>query len=297
MGNVYDVAMLSRYLQHNDFESLISHSLDYFTGFVAPGASHMSAQKLEELPHIAHNAMFILCLVECYRDPALVATVHVELISSLSNGILAQQREDGSFKIYFDFRYSTDSGWEFYASEAILALVRAYEYTQESRFLSSAKKAYLFYMTMFRNDKVREDLFVFFWNWQAQAGKLLYDHEPDQSIADYLFELHQEIVKSSFYRLLREHPEDQATVKVACALEGLSDAYILAKQADNVTMTNEFKELITIAAHHLLSIQEKKDQIGKGGFGHGVGSWSRKQRLDITGHVQSSFIKILQGST
>jgi hypothetical protein len=315
MGNVYDLASLCHFLEkENGFQPVIETSIHHFSRWVERKkiGAILNSDALDEPSSIAHSAMLIMCLVEVYTAPPLLKDKsHEHLIKDLADGILAQQRtSDGSYKVYFSKRIESDKGLEFYASEAMLALMTAYEYTGEKKYLESVEKAFPFYMKYYWDGLVSPDLLIFFANWQSQSASKFLEKTNNTSLSEriieYVYQLHDRIImKDHFYKNVKEDPSSLATVQVACALEGLADAYnILIKHPhpdpdDWRHSTWEkrkryYRESIDIAVDFLLLIQKESavDQIAEGGFGHGL--FNKTQRLDVTGHVLSSFIKLCQ---
>jgi len=84
----------------------------------------LDSQMLREPSSIAHNAMFLLALLnnEHYPDESRKE----ELLRELAYGIVHQQQKTGRFKIYFEPGSIPNTGWELYSGEAELALIRIY---------------------------------------------------------------------------------------------------------------------------------------------------------------------------
>ena len=94
-----------------------------------------------------------------------------------------------------------------------------------------------------------------------------------------------------------------STVEVACALEGLTDAYLMLlsvlKDPKDINKEKlelkekDYKEAIIEAVKFLLKVQDSQiDPKAIGGFGHSLDL--KTQRLDVTGHVLCGFIKLIQ---
>jgi len=253
---------------------------------------------LYERSTIAHSAMLILCLVssQSKRDQ------WKPLILGLANGIIGQQCADGSFKIYFeDFRDC--SGALLYAGEAMLALMRAYEVLQDMTFLQSVEIAFRYYFQRFQKP-VDPESYVFYANWITQACALLFQHSSEvdlrKRIKQFLVGLHKTIlVQMNFYEIVEACPQKCSTVEVACALEGICDACsLISNDVDLLQLHNSFRHAIFVAVSFLLRVQKETVAVstysprGVGGFGHGL--HHATQRIDVTGHVSSGFMKVLK---
>jgi len=89
------------------------------------------------------------------------------------------------------------------------------------------------------------------------------------------------------------HPEAQACVDVACGLEGLADAYAIAVSSRN-RRTGDYRRCLLTALGFLTRAQRTTGCTNRerGGFG---GTFAiREQRVDVTGHVASGFIKSVE---
>jgi len=218
----------------------------------------------------------------------------MELVSVLSNGIVAQQRDDGSYKISFE--KEKDYGEELYAGEAMLALMHSYLFTKHRKYMESVEKAFYFYSQL----KVTEDVLPFFANWQCQASKLLFvcteDEQLSKSIQTFGMELQDRLINLHFFERIRKWPKNYATVEVACALEGLADTYFMLEKEDYFRRhyyTNAIRACVT----YLLNVQNKShsDPNARGGFGASL--LHHTQRVDVTGHASNAFIKVLQDTS
>jgi hypothetical protein len=287
---VWDVEVLSAFLGRDNLRDLIRRSLDHFgqrivgrDGFaiVVPGG---------EPPSIAHSAFLALALARSALPDK------IQRFTPLTEGILRQQREDGSFKIFFEA--VADSGEELYPAEAMLALLEAYRLNGDARHLESVERGFVHYKRdYYDRDLVAPDALVFFANWQSQAGRLLFEATTKTELQDFvrtfLFELHDRIIETGYYDRVARTPERQACVEVACALEGLADAYAVAMSCQD-GRTADYRSCIGTAIRFLVRAQRTDGCTARerGGFGGALGD--REQRIDVTGHVASGFIKSVE---
>jgi hypothetical protein len=295
IGAVWSLETLSNHLGDHSLQDTIDRSVEHFVKsliqFEKEGSKMMTLdpRKMQEHPSIAHNAMMILCLSEL-RD----RSEYLEIIECLADAILSQQRFDGSFEIYFGGSLP-DFGKEFYPGEAVLSLARAYDVTSHPRFYRSVASALSFYREAVK--RVTEDMIVFFANWQSQGMCALYNLTEDSKlkldIRDFVLELQDRVEASRFYESIKKHPRKSAVVKVACGCEALADAYSLLTESDSVLKARYARNLQTVV-QFLLDAQMKEqqglDSHGVGGFGHTMDIHT--QRIDVTGHVMNSFIKL-----
>ncbi len=291
IASVWDMEIVSEFLNRRDLESVIERSLEYYSRYLArrDGYLILDPKFLVEPPCIAHSAFMLLSFIHSRRPDRL------EKARLLAEGIVAQQRQDGSYKIFFG--PEPDDGLAFYPGEAMLALLEYYQLTHEGKYLESAERGFVYYRDLFyKASKVEPDLRVFFANWQSQYCRLLYEStrndEVKRSVADYVFELHDGIIERNFYNRVRKFPGQQSSVEVACALEGLNDAYAIAVQ-ENDSRRQTYRRALCISLDYLLAVQCVQQCANKerGGFGFSLSD--RTQRIDVTGHFVNGMIKSL----
>lgn len=292
IASVWDMELLSRFLDRSDLLPLVERSLRHYTGYLVArdGTLVLDPTRLGEPSGIAHSAFMMLALLESDvpgREPK---------IRALAEGILRQQREDGSYRIYFGD--ADDEGLEFYPGEAMLALMQAYSFTHEPRYLTSVERGFRYYREQFPANAVAPDLLVFYANWQSQYAARLHSQtqseELESAIRDYAFALHDQVLLTQFYDEIERHPMRQATVAVACALEGINDAYAIAVREGDTGHARAYAQAIRVALGWLLRAQriELCTSQERGGFGHSL--TVRTQRIDVTGHVAGGLIKTAQ---
>jgi hypothetical protein len=303
IASVWIVAVLSEFLHRRDLDPLIETSLQHYGRFLVErdGYRFLDLQatprhrpgartRLDEPPSIAHSAFMLLALLHA---PPPRNDRRLAWITGLAQGILRQQRPDGSYRVYFvDL---PDAGEELYAGEAMLALMETFRQFPDPRYRQSVERAFSYYDAQyFRRGRVEDDLLVFFANWQSQAGRLLFEATPSpalrQEVAAFLFGLHDRIIARGFYDAVARFPARQVSVEVACALEGLNDAYALARATSDRRATT-YHQCVCTGLDYLLRAQrlDRCTDRERGGFGMSLDE--RAQRIDVTGHAASAFLK------
>ena len=136
----------------------------------------------------------------------LVEASKVSVTTGLAEGILRQQRPNGSYQIYF--HDLPDQGEELYSGEAMLALVETYSQVPDPRFLHSSESGLSYYHTQyFQRGRVAEEQLIFFANWQSQTGRLLFECTPRRRRASRRWpDMFTGCMTASSARLLRERP-------------------------------------------------------------------------------------------
>ena len=291
---VWDVEVLGDFLGSRELRPLIRKSLAHYAGYLAErdGCMILDPDRLQEPSSIAHSAFMALALL-CAPPP-----LRIRQISALAEGILRQQRQDGSYKVYF--HDLPDVGEELYAGEAMLALMEAYRHSPEVRYLESVERGFSFYKGRYYvRHRVAEDSLVFFANWQSQACRRLFEcagkAELKRDVADYVYRMHDQIADQGFYESVERHADQRYSVEVACALEGLNDAYALAR-ASNDDRAERFRRFICTGLTYLVRLQCTEDGTARERGGFGMSSGERAQRIDVTGHAASALIKSIENA-
>jgi hypothetical protein len=287
---IWDIEVLSAFLGRDDLRPLIRRSLDYFRRLIVERDEYAIVAPRGKQSSIAHSAFLALALSRSeFPDK-------IQRLAPLIDGILRQQRKDGSYKIFFDAE--PDSGEELYPAEAMLSLLEAYRLTSDSRHLDSVERSFTHYKREYYDrGRVQPDIIVFFANWQSQAGRLLFEATAKPTVKDlvraFLFELHDRIIVSGFYDRVARQPEAQACVEVACGLEGLADAYAIAASSRD-RRTADYRRCAQTMLDFLLRAQRTTacTDRERGGFGGSL--VNREQRIDVTGHAASGFIKCVE---
>jgi hypothetical protein len=208
IASIWDLEKLERFLNRHELLPVIDKSLQHYKKYVIAHDGYMilDPERLGEPSSIAHSAFMTLSLLHAPSGR------HNRRVGALAQGILEQQRPNGSFKIHFNDL--PDHGEEFYAGEAMLALLESYPQLRNRQYLDSAQRGFSYYDAQyFRRDRVTEDGFVFFANWQSQACRLLYEYTGTDTlkkgVADFVFRMHDRIIADGFYERVRQHPGQQ----------------------------------------------------------------------------------------
>jgi len=180
----------------------------------------------------------------------------------------------------------------------MLALLEAYRLTRDARYLDSVERGFAHYKHAYYDQgRVQPDLLVFFANWQSQSGRLLLEATTKSEVKDivraFLFELHDRVIASGFYERVARQPEAQACVEVACGLEGLVDAYAIAASSED-RRTRDYRRCVLTALGFLMRAQRTTGCTDRERGGFGASLAIREQRIDVTGHVASGFIKSVE---
>jgi hypothetical protein len=292
IASVWDVERVSHFLNRRELFPLVEKSLRHYDDYLVEreGCLILDPGRLAEPSSIAHSAFMILAMTGA-PPPR-----RTRQITALADGILQRQRSDGSYKVYF--HDLPDEGEELYAGEAMLALLETHRQTRDSKYLQSAEHGFRYYdAKYFGTGRVGKDVLVFFANWQSQACRLLFEHASDtslkQDVARYIYRMHDQIIDQGFYMNVERRPAQQVSVEVACALEGLNEAYAIAL-ASECERAERYRFCLCAGLAYLLRLQcaHNGTERERGGFGLSLDE--RAQRIDITGHAASALMKSVE---
>lgn len=295
IASVWDVELLGDLLGRGEMNDVAGRSIERYVGYLTPyhGGLVLSSDRLGEPSSIAHNAFLTLALLHA------TAPRDVDRVAKLARAIIAQQRLDGSYRVYFDPGLP-DSGEELYGGEAMLALMEAYMCSRDPSYLDSATRAASYYDTQFfRMGRVADEVLVFFANWQSQACRVLHDCTSHPAVKTqilaFLGDVHERIAAGGVYDDIERQPGAQSSVEVASAIEGLADADAVLRKAA-CGEAERRRAWICAGVRYLLRLQctDGGTERERGGFGFALGD--RAQRIDITGHAVSAFMKILRSA-
>ncbi|RPJ04617.1 MAG: hypothetical protein EHM36_09860 [Deltaproteobacteria bacterium] len=292
IASIWDMEILGDYLNRQELQPAVERSLDHYIHYLTKrdGYTILDPRLLGEPSSIAHSAFMLLSLIHSRLSD------RKEKAQPLADGILVQQRTDGSYKIYFGSE--RDDGLEFYPGEAMLALLETYRLTKEKRYLESVEQGFLYYKTKYyERNRVQPGLLPYFANWQSQFCRLLYEDTQKEElrgrVRDYVFQLHDKMIERGFYERIGRYPEKQISVEVACALEGLNDAFAIALQ-ENHDHKGTYRDSVCTALAYLLKLQCVRHCAEKERGCFGFSFSDHTQRIDVTGHFVNGMIKSLR---
>ncbi len=284
-----DVARLSRFLGRAELRPVVERTITYWESMLTAKGNALvfDAALLGKPTGIAHSAFLVLAMLEAELPRK------EQDVRRLAEGILRQQRADGSLQVYFGIR--PDEGLEFYPGEALLALVRVFEALGDARCLEATERGFDYYRARYARLGVPEALLVFYANWQSQYGARLYERARTDAlrgrVADFLFELHDRILAQGFYDRIAREPGWQACVEVACGLEGIAEAQVVATRQGDRDRAERYADAARAACTFLFHAQRREHCTAQecGGFGQSLAD--RVQRIDVTGHAANGLLK------
>jgi hypothetical protein len=222
-------------------------------------------------------------------------------MEELADSILKEQRSDGFFNTDFEKQVAEDDlGNDYYPGEAMLSLIRLYNETGEEKYKQSVEKAFIYYREYWRGKK--NTAFI---TWHSQAYKLLFEETGDRELTDFVFEMNDWLI-ANYQKLSSPYLDyvggfgKNPTNSTASYLEGLADAYYLAKKIGDQEHIFKYAEACKYATRFVLQTQFKENDVfylsnpqrALGGFKQSPINVS--ERNDYTQHSVLSLIKVYQ---
>lgn len=248
--------------------------------------------KIGDDAKLAYNAFIIMLLINTPDYPE-----RDKLLNELGGAILGNQQDGGSYVT--DFINSGEGGKDYYPGEAMLALMKLYDQTGDGKYLESVEKAFPYY-----RDYWRENKNTAFIPWHSQAYLLYYKSKPNDEMKDFVFEMNDWLIDN--YQLAQSDYPDyiggfkaRPSNSTASYLEGIADAYELARISGDDSHMSKYQKASTLAARFVMQTQYTTENtfyledVTKviGGFRQSL--TNNQLRNDYTQHATLSLIKMI----
>lgn len=287
---LWAMARLNEFFGNDLLRPVLQKSLDYYLGFQQAAKTGIYLN-IGSRPNIAFNAFAILALLHFPEYPDSDGWIR-----RLADGILGEQKEDGSFIL--DFKSDSAGGIDYYPGETLLALTRVYEKTREKRYLAAAEKAFPYYRDYWRGKK--NTAFV---PWHSQADYHLYLATGREDVARFVFEMSDWILDQ---QNLSPWPDEKGGFRrppgnsTSSYLEGLNDAFETARLAGDTARMERYGVAIRQGIRFAMQTQYTWSHAfflanpdrAVGGFRQSLAN--NEQRIDYTQHAVFALMKALE---
>lgn len=255
MASLWTICKLKNYTNDDRYASMCNEGLDYFSGFFEEhGSEGFIYIPTDGEGKLGNSAFIILALLESdYPNKD-------ELITKIADGILYQQQDSGMYNTYFFS--DKDGGQDYYPGEANLALMELYRYTNNDKYKDAVAKSFDYYSEYWA-DNGRPLAFI---PWQTEAFFLLYNEEEFEDYKDFIFLMSDYLV--SHQQTPEKYNEEQyiggykfprTGISTAVYLEGINDAYLLAKNTGDEERERSYKRSTELASFFTMSLQYRDD--------------------------------------
>lgn len=184
----------------------------------------------------------------------------------LCNTIYALSNSNGSFDTFLIPRWRKDNQ-NFYSGEALLFLATRYSISRNPEELSRIMDAFSYYRDWHRNN--RNPAFV---PWHTQAYFLIWQTTKNEALKDFIFEMNDWLLsmqqwesaefpdmQGRFYDPKRSHFGPPHASSTGVYLEGLIDAFSLAKQVGDDDRAENYRIAIVRGIRSIMQLQFKDE--------------------------------------
>lgn len=282
LASLWTLTELRNYTGDKNLDKLINKTFDYYLKYQVQKENY-SYLDIDD-PKISYNAFLIMALINSSlpdRD---------QLAKELADAILALQRGDGSYST--SFTKDTNDAIDYYPGEAMLALIKLYESTHDQRYLESVQKAFPYYKKTWQERKNSAMV-----PWHTQAYYLLYRNTQDPQIPPFIFEMNNWVI-DNYQGELGGFPKNDPRNLTSFMLEGLVDAYALAKSLGDTQHIRSYENSVNLARDFVLRSQyTKADTLMLKHPARAIGGFKAslkdpRIRVDYTQHAVMALIKL-----
>lgn len=291
LATLWALTELKIFFETNSFDDVIHHTFDHYWKYRRTKDDYGYID-IGEHPSIALNGFMIMAMLN-YDLP-----MKDRFLKKFAKGILRSQQPNGSYKTIFGMKEIR--GVDYFPGEAMLALMKLYEATKEQAYLDSVKKAFFYYRAYWQSNK--NTAFV---PWHTEAYYLLYKQTQDPAVADFIYEMNDWIIDkyqtfdSRYIDEIGGFPqEDPGGCSTAVFLEGINDAYALARDSGDLKHEGKYKHSILLGTRFILQSQVRADNSfyladpkkAMGGIRRSL--VDGRQRIDFTQHAVMALMKV-----
>ncbi len=247
---LWSIAKFANFSKRTEFKELTNRGIRYFQDyFVFDEENDFYYLNVDPKNiKLGYSAFMILALIESeYPNKDYY-------IEKFANSILYHQNEDGSFKTFF-FSEKT-GGQDFYPGEALTALTHLYEYSGEEKYMKSTLKAFVYYRDYFRESKKTALI-----PWHTRAYNKLFKQTRSREVAEFIFEMNDYLLGTHYKTGECSGYMFDDGIIVAVRMEGVNQAYEIAKMIGDTKRENCYKQYIKEGADYILSLQIKNSPI------------------------------------
>ncbi len=244
MGALWSIVKLSNFLEDTRFLELWKKWINYFENYFIYDEKNnfyyinITPKKIK----LWYSAFIILSLLEIdYPNKE-------KYLKWFANWIIYNQTKSWKLKTHF-FSY-IDTGVDYYPWEALFALMKLYDYTKNTNYLDTVKKAFPYYKRYFKS--YPHTAFI---PWQTRAYYELYKIEKDKEIADFIFDMNDYMLKINTPSKECKNFIFQRGITTAVFTEWMIQAYKLAKDLNDTKRMYCYKNFITEASSFIKSLQ------------------------------------------
>ena len=255
-GATYCLALIFKYTQDLDYYNGTVSTLDYliskFMVYENKGGIEIGYLQEDGMVKLGGAALALLAIVEVEKlDPE--ANYDREM-NALGNFVLMMQQDSGRFLCFY--KLNEDQHNDFYPGEALLALSRLYDHTKDERYLDALSLGLSYY-----NDYYKAGLYTAYTPWATEANVYAYGWLKNASYLDISYRMAVSCASGQWTPETAPDPlyiggfSPEPSSNLASRMEGVVDAYLLAKRNGEASRQAEFLPHLQYTALVLMNLQ------------------------------------------
>ena len=290
LASLWAVTEAKHFFNSTEANDLINNTLTYYLQFQNQ-TSNFSCLLIDGEAKLGSNAFLILSLINSPDFPN-----QQQLLDEFARGILHLQQDNGSFDTYFFSEKNT--GIDYYPGEAMLSLMHLFKYSGNQSYVSAVEKAFPYYQSYWKEHK--NTAFI---PWHTQTYAMLYEYNENQELLDFIFEMNDWMIdnyyisKSVYPDEIGGFPKYFPTFSTSVFLEGINDAYYLARLANDTYHIKKYHDVLINGSRFILQTQFTKNnsfyidhsELAIGGFKTSL--TDNSLRIDSTQHALFALMK------
>jgi len=259
-GTTYSLALIFKYTRepgyYNGTVKTLNYLLTNHLRFGEMGGKEVAFMVDNGYAKLGGAALAILAIVEVEEmDPD--APYEREL-DALGEFILSMQEDDGSFQCFYLMKEDEHS--DFYPGEALLALARLYDHTQDDRYLLTLMEGLEHYNGYFGTG------YTAYTPWATEAMAYVYNWTGDTSLLEHSYNMAESCMIGQNTPGSGADPVtiggwgSDPKANTASRVEGVTDAYLMAKRNGDHEKYSEYNTTMEYASCFLLSLQFNEEE-------------------------------------
>lgn len=299
-STAFGLAAVGAYLEEPAIEDSARRCIDYLLSKTKYGDADRSTPYIHHLSvhDLGATAVTLLAILhlanpEPYEDATL----------ALGRSITTLQDDCGQLRSSFS-EPSCYIGQSFFPGEALFALSALYERTRAVEFRRCIERAFGYYPQAWRHS--RDAPFV---PWQTHAAYRMYGLTEERRYADFAFEMNDWVVGQIWNEEGSPDPDfvggigqPRPGVSTATLIEGIAEAYALAKKTGDSRRADRYRAAIVGAAEFVLRLQFKEQEAyylpaeSRGGAigGFRLSLADHSLRIDAAEHCMVALLNMLR---
>ncbi|MDA3862375.1 MAG: hypothetical protein PF689_00745 [Deltaproteobacteria bacterium] len=269
LATAWSQLLVHRFLQHREFLLAAYRAIKVNMGSLSDTVTADTQTTIAHAGSLARTAFLAFCLIE-FED-IMEAEEFREDIDKIGEYFLYQVDESGC--IYNQYPHNNECGSsysEFAVGQALVALERFYRYTKDERYLNKIEAAANYYYNYYHTEAHFSDD-IYFVSWATGPIVSLLLERPDPEMEEWVYEMadymesdqYQPTDRVDYIGGFKRRSDKPPTWSAASMLEGILDAYRLAKARGDQEKMEKYHRAGRFGVHFLINLQYRVSNVDK----------------------------------